>query len=87
MTNSVPYVVHESSMVRMERANRRLFITCIILIVSLIASNIGWLVYESQYEYFETQRVEQEVDTGDGNATVIGIGNYNGESEADNHDQ
>ena len=62
-------------MARMERVNRRTWIICIILIISLILTNAGWIVYESQFQY--TEHVEQEVDTGQGEATVIGIGNYN----------
>lgn len=82
------FAAHEADMTRMERANKRVWILCIILIVTLIGSNAGWLYYESQFEYVETssQEVEQEVDTGEGDATVIGIGDYNGEGEADNPD-
>lgn len=56
---SVPYVVHESEMARAERREKRLWIAVIALIFSLLASNIGWLVYESQ---FETIYWEQDGD-------------------------
>lgn len=45
----VPYVVHEGIVTRLERTNKRLWILCIILIVSLIGSNIAWIYYESQW--------------------------------------
>ena len=85
---TISFIAHESGMTRLERANRRVWILCIILIVALLGTNAGWLYYESQFEIVETssQEVEQEIDTGDGDATVIGIGDYNGESETDSTD-
>lgn len=76
MENNVPYVAFEGALGRMERANKRLAILCIILIVALIASNVGWLMYERQYQdVVVTQEVEQE--TEDGNNNFIGIGGDN----------
>ena len=77
--------MNELIFARFERTNRRLWILCIILILTLIATNAGWLYYESQFVTEETT-VEQEVDTGDGDATVIGVGDYNGESTTDSID-
>jgi len=85
----IPFVVHEADMTRMERTNRRVWILCIILVVLLFGTNAGWLYYESQFEIVETssQEVQQEIDTGEGDATVIGIGDINhGESEANSTD-
>ena len=76
--DQIPFIVHESDMVRMERTNRRIWILCIILIITLIGTNAGWIYYESQFIDYE---VEQEVDTGIGDAIVVGVGDYNGESE------
>ena len=36
---SVPYIVHEASMARMERQIKRLWITVIVLIVMLVTTN------------------------------------------------
>lgn len=36
---SVPYIVHEASMARMERHIKRLWITVLVLIVMLVATN------------------------------------------------
>lgn len=69
----IPYFAHEGEMSRMERANKRLWIVVLVLIVALIGSNIGWLMYESQFEDVVTT-VEQEVDTGNGTAVVSGTG-------------
>ena len=84
MENNMSYLEFESSQARMERVNKRLWILCIILIVSLIGTNGGWLWYESQ---FTDTEVSQEIDTGDGDATVIGVGDYYGEGETDSQNE
>lgn len=71
----IPYVVLESEMVRQERIHKRDFIEKLVLIILLVVTNLGWLWYESQWEYTETtERVEQEIEA-EGDFTVIGIGN------------
>lgn len=83
----VPYIVHESAMARAERANKRLWIALILAIVLLVGSNIGWMIYESQF-VDETTTVEQEVDTGEGDAFVAGVGDViYGESKAESNDK
>lgn len=83
---SVPYVVHESSMARAERQAKRLIAIIILLIVLLVGSNIGWLVYESQFEMVETSSEEVVVDAGS-NGVANYIGNdgdiYNGENNSE----
>lgn len=56
---SVPYVVHESEMSRAERREKRLWIAVIVLIIALLTTNVGWLIYEAQ---FETIYWEQDGD-------------------------
>lgn len=59
-------VVFESEMARWERNFKRLVIIILVLIVLLVGSNIGWMVYESQFEdIVVSQDVEQEADGGD----------------------
>lgn len=77
----IPYFSHEGDMARMERSNKRLFIIILVLIVALVGSNAAWIIRESQ---FEDIVVEQDVDTGQGDATVTGVGDIYGTSEADN---
>lgn len=49
-----------------ERTIKRLWITIILLIVLLVASNGAWLWYESQFETITTtQEVEQTTEGGD----------------------
>jgi uncharacterized protein YpmB len=83
---SIPYFAHEGMMVRMERTNHRLWILSIVLIVCLIVSNLAWILYESQFEYYEetTQEVTQNADAEEGDAVnrFIGGDDY-GESNAD----
>lgn len=77
----VPFAVHESNMARMERTIRRLWILLLVLVVLLVGSNALWIWYESQ---FEDVTVEQEVDTGEGDAFVVGNGDLNyGESQTE----
>ena len=68
---NIPYFSHEGDMARMERTNKRLFIITIILILALMISNTAWVIYESQ---FEDITVEQEMETGEGSATITGVG-------------
>ena len=68
----VPYIVHESSMARMERQIKRLWIALIVaIIVAVIAPltvHFGWLHYESKFETYEyTQDGEGTNIIGDGN--------------------
>ena len=65
-SESVPYIVHEASMARMERQAKRLWITVLALIVILVATNGAWIWYESQMETIY-QEVTQEADTGTNN--------------------
>lgn len=76
----IPYYVHEGMMVRMERTIKRLWILCIIIFLAFVASNAAWIVYEAQWGVVETtsQSVDQKIDTGDGSATVTGIGDIYG---------
>lgn len=67
----VPYVVFEGEMARAERREKRLWVVIIALVVALLATNIGWLVYESQ---FETYYYEQNGD---------GLNNVNGGTQGD----
>ena len=69
---SVPYIVHEASMARMERQIKRLWIALIIAVCLLFVSNAGWLIYESQFETLEYSYDYQQ----DGQSTNI-IGNEN----------
>ena len=56
---------YEGAQARLERSNKRLWILAIILIASLILTNLGWVIYESQYQVIqETTTVEQDNENG-----------------------
>ena len=63
---NVPYIVHESTMARMERQIKRLWITILVLIFLLVGTNGAWLYYENQRETIY-QEVTQETETGTNN--------------------
>ena len=71
---SISYIVHESAMARAERHIKRLWIALIIAVLAIVATNISWLIYISQYDF------ELSADNG-GNANYIGNDGdiYNGE--------
>ena len=69
----IPYFAHEGEMARMERVGKRLWIAVILLIVLLVGTNAGWLIYESQ---FEDIMIQQEAETESG-----GINFLNGTGE------
>ena len=63
--NTVPYAVYEMEQAKNERTVKRLISVIVLLILLLVGSNIGWLIYESQFETIETtQEVIQEADNG-----------------------
>lgn len=77
----VPYIVHESAMARQERTIKRLWILLLTMLILLVGTNGAWIYFESQ---FEDISIEQEVDTGDGDAFVVGNGDLNyGEGKAE----
>lgn len=69
----IPYIVHESAMARSERSQRRLWITVLLLILLLVASNAGWMWYESSFEDVVTTSYEADASDG-GNAIANGEG-------------
>lgn len=85
-TDNILYITYESAMARMERANKRNFIIIIILILALIATNAGWIIYESQFETVETTtQIEAEQSGADVN--IVGGGDIQYGAESQNYDQ
>ena len=77
---NVPYIVHESSMARMERHIKRLWIAVIVAVCLLFVSNAGWLIYESQ---FETCYYEQDGE-GINNVNLGEQGDLNNGADSEN---
>lgn len=57
----VPFKVYESAQARSDDRFKKLLSVVILLIVLLVGTNIGWLIYESQYQdvVTTTQTVSQ----------------------------
>lgn len=71
--NSVPYVVHEGILSRMERSNKRMLIALIIAVTLLFASNALWLYEWTQYDYCgDTTSKDVTLESKDGIANYIG---------------
>ena len=80
----IPYLSFESALTTLEVINKRMWILCIILIITLLGTNAGWLWYEKQFEdVVITQEAEAD---GNSNINLQGVGGdyYGRESEADN---
>lgn len=78
----VPYIVHEAEMARMERVNKRWFWAWLLTFVLLAGCVAGFIWYEAQFVE-EENTITQDIDTGNGNLALTGIGDlYYGESPA-----
>lgn len=79
--SSVPYTVLVDFKETAKANSLKWFIVCLVLIVLLVGSNIGWLVYESQFEVVEEthQEVVQDAENGENHfvgGDVIGETDY-----------
>ena len=70
--SSVPYAVLEDFKETAKANSLKWFVICLVLIILLVGTNIGWMVYESQFEDTITTE-EITVDAEDD-----GIANYIG---------
>ena len=69
--SSVPYAVLVDFKETAKANSLKWFIICLVLIVLLVGSNIGWLAYESQFEDIveETYTEDYDIEANDnGNA-------------------
>ena len=80
----IPYIAFEAALARLERTIRRLWILAIILVGLLLATNAGWLWYESQFETVSIEQdVQQEAEAENGTAINSNAGVTYGTGEAD----
>ena len=57
----------------LKKTTKRWFVVSIILLIALVISNVGWLIYESSFETVtETQTVEQHQEDTD-NSNMSGV--------------
>ena len=71
---------HEGDMARMERANKRLWVVIIILIIALIGSNAAWIYYENSFEDIVSYEAEQETEHG---SNYFVGGDFNAETKSE----
>lgn len=71
---NVPYIVHETAMARNERHVKRLVVALVVAILLAFATNVGWLIYESQYETLDYAYDYDYSQDGQG-TNIIGNGN------------
>lgn len=77
--NNIRFII-ESSLAKLEKANVRLWVTVIVLIIALIGTNAGWLWWESQWQYVKTETSIEATQEGDNNIVNGGDLNYGSES-------
>lgn len=66
----MPIAQHEKDQNRLMGIIKWLIAVIVILIVLLVGSNVGWLIYESQYEVVQEStetNIEQDNENGDNN--------------------
>lgn len=63
MENSIAY----DMLKEIKAANKRLFIIAIIEMVVIISMFVGFLIYESQFEYVTSETTTQELTSTDSN--------------------
>ena len=69
---SVAYVVHESTVARMERIIKRQWIALIVAICMIVSCNAMWLWAWMQYDYTSEETVIDVNSADGGNANYIG---------------
>ena len=84
--NNIRFII-ESSLAKLEKANIRLWVVVIILIVALLGTNIAWLYWESQWQYIQTETSIDAMQDGDNNVISGGDLYYGTESEDNEYDQ
>ena len=68
----MPYAVHETAMAQNERHTKSLVRVIVLLIVLLVGSNAGWLIYNSQFDDAEETTTTITQDNTDGYNNYIG---------------
>ena len=68
--NDIPYIAFEAEMARHERTAKRLLIALVASIFLLCISNLGWLWFFNQFDFF-TETVMFDTTDG-GNNSYIG---------------
>ena len=68
----IPFAAHKSAMARTERHIKSLVWVIVLLIVLLVGTNAGWLIYQSQFKTVEETTTTITQDNSDGYNNYIG---------------
>lgn len=68
---AISYYEHEQEIARSENHTRRWAVAALIAFLALIGTNVGWIVYESQYQNVITETYTAETDQGGDAQNVI----------------
>lgn len=77
----MPIAQHEKDQNRLMGIIKSLIAVIVILIVLLVGTNVGWLIYESQYEVVEETTITQENEDGYNNYIGNDSDIVNGETD------
>lgn len=75
--------IHDAYISMAERTIKRLWVLIVLLVILLVASNLTWLHYESQFTDEETTTIDSTQD-GDG-INIVGGGNITYEPTSENY--
>ena len=73
---------YETALAFAERTTVRLWVIIIILAVLLVGTNVGWIIYESQFETIsdEDYEITQKTHDNGDNYSIINGGTINGDT-------
>lgn len=83
---NIPYFVHQDDLNKLDMSHKRvekwLFVLLFVIFTALVGSNVGWMIYENQFQDVVTETYSAETDQG-GTAIANGDGSVvvNGESD------
>lgn len=63
--------VYEIAIGALQAQLKRMFVLCVILIIALVGTNLGWFIYEQQFEEIVTETIEASSDSGDAYGTIV----------------
>lgn len=81
MTENDKFII-ESAMTKQEVANKRMFVIILVLIFALIASNLGWICYENQWQYVDSYSFSAEQEGENNNVENITVGDNYGKADS-----
>lgn len=81
----MPIAQNEKDQNRLTDIIKRLIAVIVLLVVLLVGTNAGWLIYESQFEVVEektteTYTIDQDAETGNNNSVINGGEVVNGKA-------